>query len=77
MNTVRAKWRFPSRGAKRRQAIGKLSVAPLRALAAHAPYFSDGSAKALDDVVGFYDKRFSIHFTAQEKADLVAFLNAL
>jgi cytochrome c peroxidase len=46
-------------------------------LAAHAPYFSDGSAKTLDDVVGFYDKRFGIHFTAQEKADLVAFLNAL
>jgi hypothetical protein len=57
--------------------IGKLSVAPLRGLAAHAPYFSDGSAKTLDDVVGFYDKRFGIHFTAQEKADLVAFLNAL
>lgn len=57
--------------------IGKLSVAPLRGLAAHAPYFSDGSAKTLDDVVGFYDKRFSIHFTAQERADLVAFLSAL
>jgi hypothetical protein len=29
------------------------------------------------DVVEFYDKRFGIHFTAQEKADLAAFLSTL
>jgi hypothetical protein len=29
------------------------------------------------DVVDFYDTRFAIGFTAQEKADLVAFLNSL
>jgi hypothetical protein len=29
------------------------------------------------DVVNFYDDRFNIGFTDQEKADLVAFLNTL
>ena len=29
------------------------------------------------DVVNFYDKRFSIGFTNQQKQDLVNFLNAL
>ena len=29
------------------------------------------------DVVNFYDKRFSIGFTDQQKQDLVNFLNAL
>jgi hypothetical protein len=29
------------------------------------------------DVVNFYDQRFSIGFTAQQKQDLVNFLNTL
>ncbi|HET7787970.1 MAG TPA: hypothetical protein VFL36_18515 [Myxococcales bacterium] len=49
----------------------------LRGLAARAPYFHNGSAAALQDAVEFYDTRFAIGFTAQEKADLVAFLRSL
>jgi len=49
----------------------------LHALAARAPYFHNGSAAALDDVVNFYDQRFGIGLTDQEKADLVAFLKTL
>jgi hypothetical protein len=49
----------------------------LRGLAARAPYFHNGSAPSLMDVVTFYDTRFSIGFTPQEKSDLVAFLNSL
>jgi cytochrome c peroxidase len=49
----------------------------LRGLAARPPYFHNGSADALEDVVEFYDRRFSLHLTLQEKADLVAFLRAL
>jgi cytochrome c peroxidase len=49
----------------------------LRGLAARAPYFHNGSAQSLLDVVNFYDARFHIGFTAQEKSDLVAFLGAL
>ena len=47
------------------------------ALAAHEPYFRDGSAKTLTDVVNFYNARFQIGLSAQDKKDLVAFLGAL
>jgi len=49
----------------------------LRGLAARAPYFHNGFAATLPEVVDFYDSRFAIGFTAQEKSDLVAFLRAL
>jgi cytochrome c peroxidase len=49
----------------------------LRGLAARAPYFHNGSAASLSEAVDFYDGRFGIGFTAQEKADLVAFLRSL
>jgi hypothetical protein len=57
--------------------IGKVKGPILRGLAARAPYFHNGSANSLADVVTFYDKRFHIGFTEQEKEDLVAFLNSL
>lgn len=57
--------------------IGKVKGPILRGLAARAPYFHNGSAATLSDVVTFYDKRFNVGFTNQEKADLVAFLNTL
>jgi cytochrome c peroxidase len=57
--------------------IGKVKGPILHGLAARAPYFHNGSAATLSDVVEFYDQRFAIGFTAQQKADLVAFLNAL
>ena len=57
--------------------IGKLKGPILRGLAARAPYFHNGSAATLLDVVNFYDQRFKIGFTNQQKADLVAFLDSL
>ena len=57
--------------------IGKVKGPILRGLAARAPYFHNGSAATLSDVVEFYDQRFGIGLTGQQKADLVAFLNAL
>jgi hypothetical protein len=57
--------------------VGKVKGPVLRALAARAPYFHNGSARSLSDIVEFYDKRFHIAFTSQEKADLIAFLEAL
>ena len=47
------------------------------ALAARAPYFHNGSVETLEDAVDFYDTRFNIGFTPRERADLIAFLNAL
>jgi hypothetical protein len=57
--------------------IGRMKGPILRGLASRAPYFHNGSADSLADVIEFYDKRFNIGFTAQEKRDLIAFLNAL
>jgi cytochrome c peroxidase len=57
--------------------LGKTKGPNLRALAARAPYFHNGSAKDLRAIVDFYDVRFHIGFTDQEKSDLVAFLGAL
>jgi hypothetical protein len=57
--------------------IGKLKGPVLRALASRAPYFHNGSAATLADVLAFYEMRFNIAFTPQERADLLAFLNSL
>ena len=57
--------------------VGKVKGPVLRGLAARAPYFHNGSAKTLDDVLNFYDERFHIGFTEAEKRDLIAFLSAL
>jgi hypothetical protein len=57
--------------------IGKVKGPILRGLASRAPYFHNGSAQSLNDVLDFYDMRFHIGFTPEEKKDLIAFLNAL
>ena len=57
--------------------IGRFKGPTLRALATRAPYFHNGSATDLAAVVDFYNDRFDIGLTAQEKSDLVAFLRTL
>lgn len=57
--------------------IGKMKGAILRGLAARASYFHNGGAARLEDAVEFYEVRFGIGLTVQEKADLVAFLKTL
>ncbi|HEX5228070.1 MAG TPA: hypothetical protein VFW44_10185 [Bryobacteraceae bacterium] len=57
--------------------VGKFKGPVLRGLAARAPYFHNGSARTLQDVVTFYDSRFNIGLTPQEESDLAAFLSSL
>jgi cytochrome c peroxidase len=57
--------------------IGKFKGPILRGLAARAPYFHNGSAATLDDAIDFYNTRFNIGITPQQKHDLVAFLSSL
>ena len=57
--------------------IGRFKGPVLRSLASRPPYFHNGMAADLAAVVSFYDERFSIGLSEQEKADLVAFLRAL
>jgi len=57
--------------------VGKITLQSMRGLAARAPYFSNGSAKDLRGVVDYYDRRYSIGYTEQEKQDLVHLMEAL
>ncbi len=57
--------------------LGKFKTPTLRALAARAPYFHNGIATTLEDVVRHYENHFGFVFTEEERANLVAFLNAL
>ena len=57
--------------------VGSIVMGQLRGLAARAPYFSNGSAEDLRAVIDFYDRRFNMALTQQEKADLVNFMSVL
>ena len=50
---------------------------PLRGLWQHAPYFHDGSAATLADVVAHYNRVRSLRLTAEQQQDLVEFLKTL
>lgn len=60
-----------------RSVTGKYRTTPLRGLAQHPPYFHDGSAATLLDVVDHYNSLFALKLTDAQKADLVAYLNTL
>ncbi len=49
----------------------------LRGLAGRAPYFHNGAAATLLQAVNFYNQRFSMNLTEEQKHQLVAFLNSL
>ncbi len=57
--------------------IGRFKGPVLRALAARPPYFHNGLAASLPEVIDFYDTRFAINMDAGQKRDLVAFLRSL
>jgi hypothetical protein len=57
--------------------VGTIVMQQLRGLSARAPYFSNGSAQTLRELVDFYDRRYNIGYSDQEKQDLVNFLGAL
>ena len=60
-----------------RSATGQYRTTPLRGAWHRPPYFHDGSAATLLDVVNHYDQRFRLNLSAQQKADLVEFLKSL
>jgi hypothetical protein len=60
-----------------RSATKMYRTTPLRALALHPPYFHNGSAATLGDVVNHYDTQFHLGLTAQQKSDLVQYLRTL
>jgi hypothetical protein len=61
----------------RRTTTGKYRTTPLRALWMHPPYFHDGSATTLRDVVEHYDSYLRLRLSDGQKQDLVEFLKSL
>lgn len=57
--------------------VGSIVMQQFRGLSARKPYFSNGSAKSLRELVDFYDRRFTIGFSEQERTDLANFLSVL
>lgn len=57
--------------------VGKITLQSMRGLAARAPYFSNGSAGTLREIVEFYERRYNIGYTEQEKQDLVNLMSVL
>jgi cytochrome c peroxidase len=55
----------------------RTKVPTLRGLATRAPYFHNGAAADLSQVVNFYNQRFQIGLTPEQISELVAFLSAL
>jgi mono/diheme cytochrome c family protein len=60
-----------------RSATKMYRTTPLRALWQHAPYFHDGSAATLADVVATYNARRGLGLSAQQSADLVEYLKSI
>jgi cytochrome c peroxidase len=61
----------------RRSATGMYRTTPLRGAWQHPPYFHDGSAATLIDVVEHYDSALSLSLTAEQRSDLVQYLLSL
>lgn len=57
--------------------IDKFKTPSLRGVVARAPYFHNGIAATLKDVVRHYEVALGFKFTQQERDDLVAFMEAL
>ncbi len=60
-----------------RSATKQWRVSPLKGIWQHPPYFHDGSAKTLADVVARYNQVRNLNLSAAEKADLTEYLKSL
>ena len=57
--------------------VNRIKGPILRGLAARAPYFHNGAAQNLTELVNFYNQRFQMNLSDKEKQQLIAFLNSL
>jgi cytochrome c5 len=60
-----------------RSATKMYRTAPLKGVWQHAPYFHNGTAATLEDVVSIYNTRRSLDLTSDQRADLVQYLKSL
>ena len=61
----------------KRSATKQWRVTPLKGIWQHPPYFHDGSAKTLADVVARYNQERNLRLSDAEKADLTEYLKSL
>ena len=61
----------------KRSATKQWRVTPLKGIWQHAPYFHDGSAKTLTDVVSTYNQQRHLGLSTSEKTDLTEYLKSL
>jgi len=57
--------------------IGRLKGPILRSLESRQPYFHNGAAGSLSQVVNFYNQRFQMGLSSQQMQDLINFLQTL
>ena len=60
-----------------RSATKQYRTAPLKGVWQHPPYFHNGTAATLDDVVSTYNTRRSLGLSSDQRADLVQYLRSL
>lgn len=60
-----------------RSATKQWRTSPLKGLWQHAPYFHDGSAATLEDVVEAYDSKLALGLSPDQMSDLVEYLKSL
>ena len=60
-----------------RSATKMYRTAPLKGIWQHPPYFHNGTAATLEDVVNIYNDRRSLGLTSDQRADLVQYLKSL
>ena len=60
-----------------RSATKQYRTTPLRALQFHPPYFHNGVAGTLEEVVELYNTRKALNLTSEQRADLVEYLKSL
>jgi mono/diheme cytochrome c family protein len=60
-----------------RSTTKRYRATPLKGAWQHPPYFHDGSAATLADVVEHYDTLLGLHLSEPQKADLVQYLSSL
>src|SRR5215213_5102234 len=60
-----------------RSATKMYRTAPLRGVWQHPPYFHNGIAASLEEVVELYDSRKGLNLTVEQKSDLVQYLKSL
>ena len=57
--------------------VGKFKPPILRNLPVRSPYFHNGAAASIEELIDFYNARFNFGLNAQQKADLAVFLESL